>query len=600
MEKDQLIEYYQKELTYLRHLGAEFSEIHDDIAGKLKLDKNECNDPHTERIIEAFAFLSARIHKKIDDHFPEIIESLFDIIYPEYNRPLPSMAVVELNPGDNITKLENTGYLIDRDVKLFSKTMDNEPACNFKTCYPVQLYPVQLHKISHKKDGNEESISIEIVSKKPKTSFQAMDMNSLRFFIAGTSHSVFKIYEALFHNNGIRCEILTETEKKIELKEKLNFSPVGFDNNESLLADQTKRTFPGYRLLYELFAYPEKFLFFDIKGFHQLKKYTKAKDRLIIHIDLKQALDKTITISNDTFRLNATPIINLYEKKDVRLRLNPYQTEFHIVPDSKNRMTTEIFSLDKVQTSEPTPRKKQIVYCSYYSTDHKMTSDDSKKTVFYQTKRKASPHFEDNGTELFISFRNPKDKKVLPKQDLLLLNVTCTNRDAPKDLHFHSSSKNDFRIEKPFVETVKCILKPTRTRRPFKDGGLQWRLLSHLSLNYLSLLDVDTLKEILRLYNFDHSKASQQQIEGITKVSYEHVTRRINNRSFCRGIQVMIEFNEQQYVGKKSMILFASIIERFLGQYVSINSFSQLVAISAQTSENIYEWPPRSGDMIII
>ncbi|KPA15042.1 type VI secretion system protein ImpG [Candidatus Magnetomorum sp. HK-1] len=457
MEKDQLIEYYQKELTYIRNLAGEFAELHDDIAGKLKLNKNECNDPHTERIIEAFAFLSARIHKKIDDHFPEIIESLFDIIYPEYNRQVPSMAIVQMNPGESINKIETSGYPIERHTPLYSQTQDNDPVCRFQTCYPVRMYPIKIEKITHEKIAGKEFISIEIVAKNSKPFLSAIDMDELRFFISGASHYVFQLYEALFHYQKIHCEIITKTGETVDIQGKFSLNPIGFNDNESLIPEKySNRSFPGYRLLYELFLYPEKFLFFDIKGFRHLKKQSDLYDRMNIRIQLKRPLSKIIQITDETFRLNATPIINLFEKNDIRLKLNPYQTEFHVISDNKNRMTTEIFSIDKVLTSEPSPRKKQVEYAPYYSTDHTIYSGYPKKTVYFQAKRKKSSQIGDNGTEIYLSFRNHQDKIDLPEQDLLMLNVTCTNRDAPMYLNFNPASEKDFRIEEKYAH-VKCI-----------------------------------------------------------------------------------------------------------------------------------------------
>jgi len=601
MEKDQLVEYYQKELTYIRNLAGEFADLHDDIAGKLKLNKNECNDPHTERIIEAFAFLSARIHKKIDDHFPEIIESLFDVIYPEYNRPVPSMAIVEMNPGENIKKITVSGHPIDRHTNLYSKTQENDPVCRFKTCYPVRMYPLKIETITKGKNritGND-FISLEIVAKNPKPFLSALEIDTLRVFIAGASHNVFQLYDALFHYQDIKCEIMKKNGDTVNIPGAYSLKPVGFNDNESLIPEQySNRSFPGYRLLYEFFLYPEKFLFFDIKGLDHIKKQPGLYDRMRIHIQLKKSLPGSVQISDDTFRLNATPIINLFEKKDIRLKLNPYQTEFLVTPDKKNSMTTEIFSIDNVLTTDPSPRKKQMEYAPYYSTDHTIYSGSSQNTVYFQVRRKKSKKIEDNGTDMYLSFHTPQDKRLIPDNDLLMLNLTCTNREAPMYLNFNPSADRDFRIDEKYAH-VKCILKPTRTRRPFKNGGLQWRLLSHLSLNYMSLLDKDALQEILRLYNLDDSKSSQQFIEGIRSITYDNVSKRLNNRSFCRGIQVTVEFDESHYVGN-SVVLFASVIERFLGQYVSINSFSQLIAKSIQTNETIHAWSPRSGDTNII
>ena len=117
--EDRLLNYYERELTFIREMGAEFAHKYPKIAGRLLLEGDKCDDPHTERLIEAFALISGRIHKKIDDDFPEITESLLSIIYPHYINPIPSMSIVQFDPiRQNISE---SGYLIERDTALFSK-----------------------------------------------------------------------------------------------------------------------------------------------------------------------------------------------------------------------------------------------------------------------------------------------------------------------------------------------------------------------------------------------------------------------------------------------------------------------------------------------
>ncbi len=150
------------------------------------------------------------------------------------------------------------------------------------------------------------------------------------------------------------------------------------------------------------------------------------------------------------------------------------------------------------------------------------------------------------------------------------------------------------------VASINCLIKPTPARRPSLGGAQQWRLISHLSLNYMSIVEggEDALREILKLYDFDDSPATRQQINGIVSLQAQHVTKRIG-QSFCRGVQVTIEFDEDKFVGA-GLYLFASILERFLGQYVSVNSFSRLVAKTVQKKGALKEWPPRSGNRVIL
>ena len=135
----------------------------------------------------------------------------------------------------------------------------------------------------------------------------------------------------------------------------------------------------------------------------------------------------------------------------------------------------------------------------------------------------------------------------------------------------------------------------------------RWRLISHLSLNYLSLVEPgqderpEPLQEILRLYDFSESSSIRQQIDGLTQIASRQVMRRIRTgqgSGFARGIEVFLQFDENRYVGS-GVFLFASVLEKFLGLYVSINSFSEMIAGTKQRGV-LKRWAPRAGYQILL
>jgi type VI secretion system protein ImpG len=133
-------------------------------------------------------------------------------------------------------------------------------------------------------------------------------------------------------------------------------------------------------------------------------------------------------------------------------------------------------------------------------------------------------------------------------------------------------------------------------------------LISHLSLNHLSLVegqrggDPEALREILMLYDFMDSAATRKQILGLRKIQSRRVVRQTGSRigtGFVRGIETTLEFDETQFVGS-GVFLFAAVLERFLGLYASVNSFTQLVAKSEQREGILKKWPPRAGEQNLI
>ncbi|NTW38237.1 MAG: type VI secretion system baseplate subunit TssF, partial [Syntrophobacteraceae bacterium] len=375
--------------------------------------------------------------------------------------------------------------------------------------------------------------------------------------------------------------------------------PVGFNEKEHLIP-YPRRSFPGYQLLFEYFCFPEKFLFFDLCGLEQLKGRSWG-DCLTVWIYLDRIAKLNLVVNRETFCLNATPVANLFKRIAEPIRVEHRKTDYHVIPDVRRQEATEVFSIDRVTAIAADSPDKAVEFRPFYSIKHhEDVADGDGRLAFWHHQRRPSGRKGDDGTEVFLSFADIRFKPVDLEVETMTIHVTCTNRDLPGRLPFGDRS-GDFDMEMAApVTRVTCLMKPTPSRRPTLGGALQWHLISHLSLNYLSLASggEQALKEILSLYDFDRSPAVRQQISGIASVQSEHVTRRIG-RSFCRGAQVTVTFDEQKFVGA-GVYLFASVLEHFLGQYVSVNSFSQLVARTLQQKEPMKKWPPRTGNRILL
>jgi len=600
---DQLLGYYERELTFIREMGAEFAGKYPKIAGRLQLEAEKCDDPHTERLIEAFAFISGRIHKKVDDDFPELSESLLNIIYPHYVRPIPSMSVIQFEPVKQ--NIPPSGYLIENKTPLYSKPVKGVP-CRFTTCQPVTIWPVEVVSAKLHDPIKQVKNARQVISIQLKTfnnlNFSELKWNNLRFFLNGQYQHIFRLYELLFNNV---CHIECQGQTKKGNIETISLKPgdicsVGFAPDQGMLP-YSKRSFPGYLLLSEYFCFPEKFLFFDLQGIDKIKPYALGDTLDIrIYLDTKVSSAK-LQVDKETFCINCTPAVNLFKRIAEPIRVEQRKTEYQVIPDVRRQDSTEVFSLDQVTSSSPDGTSEIVEFKPFYSVKHHLNPvDERKQEAFWHIQRRLSGRKGDNGTEVFLSFADLDFKPADPGIEILTIHATCTNRDIPGRLPFGDPNGDfDMELAAP-VTRINSVVKPTPTRRPFLGGALQWRLISHLSLNYMSLVSggEDALKEILYLYNFDNSPATRHQINGIVSLNSRHITKRIG-QAFSRGIEVTITFDEDKFVGA-GLYLFASIIERFLGQYVSVNSFSQLVVKTAQREGILKRWPPRSGNQILL
>lgn len=627
--RDELLGYYERELIFLRRMGAEFARKYPKIAARLLLEEEKIEDPHVERMIEAFAFLSGRVSLKLDDELPEITESFINVLYPHYLSPIPSMAIAQFSfgtPNDKLTSVQK----LDREAKLYSRPVDGTP-CRFRTTYDVQLTPIEIESAALESNAPKDArgkyadsyirLSMRCYGNSNLHEFKMGKTGEppefLRFYLNGDPQLVFPLYEMIF-NQASAVEfrpkdtpignktLMTFANMQLKLPDPIvlpasNIRQVGFGEDEGTLP-YTKRSFSGYRLLTEYFAFPYKFLFFDIYGLDQavLKKFGSHFD-VLIH--LKNVTPPRAPITADTFRMGCTPIVNLFPRMADPIYLSQQKYEYHVVPDVHRQTTTEIYSIDEVITTDPRTNTTRE-FSPFYSLKH--AYGEQMEKAFWYANRRASQRADDEGTEMFMSMVDMNFNPRVPAAEVISVKTTCTNRDLPAKLPF-GGREGDFEVEgTALLSRVHCLTKPTETIRPPQRKSLQWRLISHLNLNYLSLVSEngtpEALQEILQLYNFNDSSVTRKQILGITNISSRKVVRQIGGHigaGFVRGLETTLTFDEEQFVGS-GMFLFACVLERFLGLYASLNSFNQMVLRTEQREEIVKRFPPRTGEQVLL
>jgi type VI secretion system protein ImpG len=611
--RDELLLYYERELDYLRKMGAQFAEAHPKIASRLVLEPTKCEDPFVERLIESFAFLAARVHLKIDDEFPEISESLLSVIYPHLLRPIPSMSVVEFQLDPEKGKL-TAGLRIPRQSVLRSRPVGGTP-CIFRTCYETTLWPVSVSAAELKSPGrlepavkaNDSAAAIRIELKcAPDVILAGLKLDRIRFYLHGQSAVVHVLYELLCNRLNrivVRDPSLGPKSPVVTLPAS-SFRPLGFAEDEAM-APYPRRALIGYRLLQEYFTFPEKFFFIEVTGLQSAWEagFRDAAELVFLISDVEGEERRARLegeISAKTFRLNCAPIINLFPLTADPIQLNQRKYEYPVIPDVRRPHATEVFSVDEV-VGHHTQSKETIPYSPFYAFHH--ATRTQKGECFWIARRRTAAQGGE-ATDVFLSLVDLSMRPVEPEADIVSVKTTCTNRDLPSRLPF-GSEDGDFELQGgASMKRIVTLRKPTTPVRPPTGSGMIWRLVSHLSLNYLSLVEdgKEALQQILKIYDYTKSAEVQNAIEGIASVkSRPHFAPVIseNGISFARGTRVEMEFDEDQFVGG-GPYLFASILEQFLGWYVSMNSFSQLVLRSRQRKGVVREWPPRAGRKILL
>ena len=600
----ELLPYYERELSFLRHSGAEFAATYPKIASRLLLAADTCEDPHVERLLQGFAWLTARVHHKLEDELPEITDALLSVLYPHYLAPIPSMAIVQCVVDPDQGPLTG-GYTIAPQTTLYSQPVQGRP-CRFRTCYPVTLWPLEVTSARlEAPDPLSPASAVAMLRLGLRclggATFAALALDRLRLFLHGEGALACALYEALF---TATCQIqlrpggLQGVRPPIVLDPQC-LRPVGFAPDEGLLPS-TPRSFPGYRLLQEYFSFPAKFLFADLLGLDRAVQAGFGAE-MDVCFCLRRAPRLAQPLTPQTFRLGCTPVVNLFPQVAEPIRLTHAQSEYRVVPDVRRQESTEVYSVDTVTCDGPA-FQEPLALQPFYAVQHD-TARPGPQAYWYAARR-PSQRPGDEGTEVYLALANLDLHPTLPAADTLTVHVTCTNRDLPAKLPFGGAG-GDFTLEHAApLARIRCLTKPTPTVRPPLGHSARWRLISHLSLNHLSLCEggLEALRAVLQLYDFTDSAVVRQQIAGITGIQSRRVVGRPASMPWngvCRGLEVTVTFDEEHYVGS-GVLVFATVLERFFALYASLNSFTRMIAVTQQREEPLHQWPPRAGEQILL
>lgn len=599
--RDAQLGHYQRELGYLRRMGRAFAETYPKIAARLEFGGAESPDPHVERLIESFAFLTGRIQQNIDAEFPQIPQALLGILYPQFVEPIPSMTIAEVAVDSARGKLTG-GYEVPRGTELFA-TAPNGMTCRFRTGYPVTLWPVRVSDAAIESTDRYDFLDarvdvnavLRITIRAEADPLRDLGMDCLRFHLFGDRVLSDALYEQIFVNARGVALIPDGDVRRPVVRGPDAIRPVGFERDETIL-EVPPHGQPAYHLLREYFTFPEKFLYFDIDGLGA----ARAGETIDILILLDGAPPRSATVEAETFRLHTTPVVNLFRKTSEPVRIDGRSTEYRLVGDRRRELTTEIHSILSVTASNQ-ERADAYKVEPFFSFSHEAHARDAR--AFWYARRDATARSDLQGTDLYLSFVDLDYRPTQPASTTLYAHTLCTNRGLAEQLRAGAVLQAE--IGAP-ASAITALYQPTAQAEPPVGGETLWRLISHLSLNYLSLSQFDgslkALREILRLYADDGAPGTEQQINGIVEMECRRAVARLGHdawRGFARGVEVNLTFDERAFVGS-SAILLASVLDRFFGLYASVNAFSQLSVKSVQRDGVWKQWPPRAGDQHLL
>ncbi|MCC9601126.1 type VI secretion system baseplate subunit TssF [Stieleria sp. JC731] len=614
-----LLTYYNQELQFVRESGAEFAAEYPKIASRLGIDDFECADPYVERLFEGFALLAARIQLKLDAEFPRFTQHLLEMVCPHYLAPQPSMTVVNFQPDLTEGALVD-GFEIARGTTLQSLLGKGEQTrCTFRTAHSVKLWPLKFSKADYFSRDNatlglpdDPSVKAALVFRFDATAglnINQLSIESLPLFIRGSSDVPMRLYEQLMSNVvGIAFRPAGSKSPWTVRHGKSNVQPLGFED-ENALIPSGPRSFSGYRLLQEYFAFPQRFMFANLC--HLKESFGKCDDQAIEIAILLNRRDPRLTnrVDESHFALHCSPAINLFEKRADRIHLSERFSQYQVLPDRTRPIDFEVYSVKDVRGYGNNNDREQEFKPFYQLND---VAADQQKRAFYSVIRRPrvlsakhrqyGPRSSYVGSETFISLVDANEAPYSHQLRQLGIDTICTNRDLPLQMPV-GVGETDFTLEiSAPVKAVRCLAGPTKPEpsRSYENGQTTWRLISHLSLNYLSLTNTDgsasALRELLSLYSDVNNVLVNKQVDAVRSVESKPVTRPISTDgplSFARGTEITLNIDESGFEGTGAFLM-ASVLNQFFAKYVSINSFTETVFRTTERGE-VMRWPARMG-----
>ncbi len=620
------LNYYADELRHVREVATEFGDAHPLVAGQLRMRSDGCGDPFVERLLEGFAFLAARVHHKLDSDFPVFAQGLLETVYPSLLAPIPSMGIVELEPSASLTN----SIKVPRDTILTGLLGEGASTrCIFKTAHEVTIHPFKISD-----DEKEEirffdrdlgllnlprsrqvksALRVTLDLESDDASFAEIDpIEHIDLFVGGVYSAAGRIYEEMMAQtcrvyvreagvkNGKCIELLPNTPGGIQMEAH------GFDKEEAMLPVDS-RIFDGHRTLMEYSSLPERLLFLRLRGLATaLGQMKTSKVELIFGFE-RASFDLAKVITPRSFILNATPVINLFDMRADQISIEGVYGESHVVANRTKPLHYEVIGVEKVNGIS-TGESNRSTFEPFY----RGASNAGRVAGFYTVRRepRVLSHSERlngsvskyRGSELFISLVGDSGQDYAGNVDALSLRVLCSNRHLPLSMPLSGRDTDLIPESGSGLASVRWIVPPTSPREGLVNTNGAWRLLSQLSLNYLSLIDskdgegATALRNLLRIYLADDGDGLEQWVQGLTNISSKPVVERSlapGPIAYQRGIEVELSLDEGRFAGGSAFV-FGAVLARFLSDHISINSFLKTRVVS-ESRGHLVTWPGRTG-----
>lgn len=555
-------ESYQSELQTLRDNAREFARKYPALAPHLA---GSSSDPDVERILQGTAYLSAGIQERLDTDFPEFAQSILRLVAPDYLKEIPATTIVEFKPRNIL----NNAVTLQAGSKLDSQKVEGV-SCRFHTSSDVTVYPLTINGCELTQNTNSSDIDITINNTSLANS--EVSLSELPLHIAGDYIDASQIYY-LLRNNLVSVTLMQGTQETPMPNARIE--PMAWNDTFSLL-ETNKTSLHGYRHLQEYFINKYKFLFLKLAGLDDSKPLPKAfKLRFRLNCNTH-----SLQVNQSSFRLFCTPAINLFDTDAEPIPLSHKQSELHLNPirNANNRLT--VHSVLSLQG-----QNRRSVEKNQYIDFSLAAKEQGLHPVYEFIQRYSGPMEQDN--ILRISFPPGLE---LPMREVLTAKLRCSNGILTQQL-----KPGDVNVNTPDVPDLVSFTNVSAISDyipPVTDGRVLWKLLAHLTVNYLPIADINNLKAMLNLYNpTDKSDAKEhaankKRIDSLQGLRTSPVER-LHRGYLIRGQLIEIDIEGTGFASTGDVYLFGELIFNVVRQFADINSFVDLNINNVSNGEKL-------------
>lgn len=596
---DSILRYYEAEMRYLREAGKEFARTHPDRARMLNLDRVGDRDPYVERLYEGFAFLTGRLQQKLDDELPELTEGLVSLLWPHYLRMIPSLSVVEFFPLEETLQKTET---VDAGTPVRSAPIATSAAiagpegttpkmvqCSYRTTQAVMLQPVRLTDAGPQVRHDGRSVIRMRFEVDRSARREATDISRLRLYLNADLPTAFAMHLALTrHVDSVAWRIPEAHEGHAAGAARplaaISIEPAGFSTAERLWP-KADSAFSGFQLLLEYFTFREKFLFVDLCGL-DIGKLPANVFSFELEILLSHSYPSDQRFDARNVRLFCTPVINLFPLDAASIHVDHLQTEYRVVPAAHQGEHVETYSVDAVESFDHATAER-YEYVPFATFRHRggMLRHEAPERYFHTRVREGVTGLHE--TWIIMGGLAWECMEDLPEESLSL-RVTGTNGLLPgKGLR--EASLNELGTSTPNVAAVRNLAAPSLPLYPPTGDRFQWRVLSHLAPNFLSLMDAEVLRGALALYDWTDDELNRRRLAGIVHVS-EELIEQVAGGSVERGVLIEVTLDSHAFAGEGDVMLFGELLHRFFGLYAELNLFTKLEIVSLPSQQRT-AWP---------